>query len=154
MAADEHPKNPNEEAELLKHLEDQIRRMSVADHLAYMMESLAALATRKLGLTAETTTERDLDQARLSIEAYRALLQVVEPERPMEEVNAYRSVLSQLQLAYVKAREIPAAGKPGGESEATSAESAEEAPADCDPPAGVTGEDEGLPEDGALFLED
>ncbi len=67
---------------MLGRLEEQIRRMSVADHLAYMLESLAALATRKLGLTSDTQAERDLDQARLAIDAFRALLPVAEPARP------------------------------------------------------------------------
>ncbi len=149
MTEEQHPKTPEEEAAFLERLEDQIRRMSVADHLVYMMESLAALSARKLGLTSETAAERDLDQARLSIEAFRVLLQVVEPERPMGEINAHRGMLSELQLAYVKALEVPADVADPDEGDET-----EQAPADCEPYDGVvSGDLDGL-EDGTLPLEE
>ena len=149
MAEEEHPTTPEEEAEFLERLEEQIRRMKVSDHLAYIMDSLAALAGRKLGLTPETVEERDLDQARLAIEAFRALLQVVEPERPMQEVNAHRATLSQLQVAYVKATELPAAGAPAPEPEEE-----EETSAECDTADEGPGEEAVLPENGTLPLED
>ena len=171
MAEDEHLRTPEEEARLLGRLEEQIRRMSVADHLAYMLESLAALATRKLGLTTDTQAERDLDQARLAIDAFRALLPVVEPVRPAQEVVAHRGMLSQLQLAFVTATQVPAGASAAdgsgatsdldsgavshddsaGESGGTSSEGAE---ADCEPPAAVTGDNLGASEEGALPLED
>jgi hypothetical protein len=166
MAEDEHLRTPEEEARLLGHLEEQIRRMSVADHLAYMLESLAALATRKLGLTTDTQAERDLDQARLAIDAFRALLPVVEPARPAHEVAAHRGMLSQLQLAFVTATQAPVGASAaddsggaaadfgddsGGESDGAPSEGAE---ADCEPPAAVTGDNLAASEEGALPLED
>ncbi|MGI5940083.1 MAG: hypothetical protein ACOX8V_05270 [Thermoleophilia bacterium] len=107
MAESEHPKTQEEEAELLARFQDEIRRMSVADHLLYMLESLAALAARKLGLAPDAHDERDPEQAKLAIDAFRAVLQVVEPTRPQQEVTAHRGVLSQLQLAYVKVLDAP-----------------------------------------------
>jgi hypothetical protein len=130
MAEDGQPMNAAEEAEMMRRLEEEVRSLSVADHLAYMLESLAALATRKLGLTPDSAEERDTDQARLAIDAFRVLLQVVEPTRPQPEVTAHRGVLSQLQLAYV--RVIEAASQPagpGGGSEEVSEETQAEAEA-------------------------
>jgi hypothetical protein len=168
MADEERPRTSDEEAEFLQHLEEQIRRMKVTDHIAYMMDSLGALASRKLGLAEETYGERDLEQARLAIEAFRALLQVVEPVRPMQEVNAHRAVLSQLQVAYVKATETPAeeprsvdtgreASEAGGPAEGSTSGEPEEpgAPtAGGEEECGTSEDEEGIPEDGALSLED
>jgi hypothetical protein len=81
--------------------------MTVGEHLVTMMQSLAALAVRKMGATPETAGERDLEQAKLAIEAFRALLALVEPTRPEGEMRAHRQMLSELQLAYVQALEQP-----------------------------------------------
>jgi hypothetical protein len=104
-----------EEAEMLARFEKELRRMTVAEHLVTMMQSLAALAVRKLGATPETAAERDLQQAKLAIEAFRALLTLVEPTRPEGEIRGHRQVLSELQLAYVQALEHPepASADPG-----------------------------------------
>jgi len=97
-----------EEAGMLGRLQEELRRMTVGEHLATMLQSLAALAIRKMGMTSETSSERDLEQAKLAIEAFRALLPVVEPSRPQAEMQAHRGMLSDLQMAYVAALEPPA----------------------------------------------
>lgn len=101
MDGEEKTRSQEEESELLGKLQDEIRRMTVSDHLAYMMESLAALAARKMGATPETRGESDLEQARLAIDAFRALVQVVGPVRSQSDMAIHRGMLSQLQLAYV-----------------------------------------------------
>jgi hypothetical protein len=91
-----------EEAEALARFQEELRRMSVGDHLATMMQSLATLAVRRLGMSPETAEERDLEQAKQAIDAFKALLTVVEGGgRPKEEVDAHRQVLSQLQMGFV-----------------------------------------------------
>ncbi len=102
MVDEQHPLAQDDEAEALARLHEQIRRMSVSDHLVYMLESLSALATRKLGLVPDAAADRDLDQARLAIDAFRALLPVAEPSRPQQEVALHRQMLSQLQIAFVE----------------------------------------------------
>ncbi len=92
-----------EEAEGLRRLQEELEKLTVGDHLLYMMQSLSALAVGRLGLTPDTTGRRDLEQARLAIDALKALVDVVEATRPAEEMAAHRSVLSQLQLSYVGA---------------------------------------------------
>jgi len=134
MVDDEHPRTSEEEAELLARLEDQVRRMSVGEHLVYMVESLAGLCTRKLGLTEGTREERDLDQARLAIDAFKALLQVAEPVRPQQEVAAHRSLLAQLQLAYVNTLSGVGPGEPDEETrEATQPDPRDARPAEAAP---------------------
>jgi Domain of unknown function (DUF1844) len=92
-----------EEQEAMQRLQEEISRLSVADHVLLMVHSLSALAVDRLGLTAETQGQKDLEQARLAIDGFRALLSVLEGRRPQEEIVVHRAALSQLQMAYVSA---------------------------------------------------
>ena len=92
-----------DEAEAMARLQEEIGNLPVSEHLVYMMHSLSALAVGRLGLTADTSAPRDLSQARLAIDAFRALLTLVEQARPGGEIAAHRGMLSQLQLAYASA---------------------------------------------------
>jgi hypothetical protein len=96
--------NP-EEAEMLARFQEEIRRMTVGDHLATMVQSLATLAVRKMGINQETLAEKDLSQAQLGIDALAALLPVLERSRPEQEVAAYRNMISELRMAYVTANQ-------------------------------------------------
>ena len=99
----EEPREPTEE-ELRAALEEQMRRITVKDVLLQTVVTLVNLSARKLGLA--EGDEKDLDQARLGIDAVRALL----PLLPEEEVAPVRDALSQLQMAYAQAA---APGSPG-----------------------------------------
>jgi hypothetical protein len=92
-----------DELEAMQRLQEEIGRMSVADHVLLMMHSLSSLAVDRLGLAPESAARKDLEQARLAIDAYKALLGTLEGKRPAEEITAHRAALSQLQLAYVGA---------------------------------------------------
>lgn len=103
-----------DEREALRRLEEEIGRLSVADHVLLMMHSLSSLAVDRLGVTSETAARQDLDQARLAIDAFRALLGLLEGKRPAQEIAAHRAALSQLQMAYVGALG-PAPATEGGD---------------------------------------
>lgn len=92
-----------QESEMMTLLQEQIRRMTVGDHLATMVQSLAALAVRKMGMSEETLGEKDLPQAQLAIDAIAALLPVLSGSRSQEEATAYRNMISELRMAYVTA---------------------------------------------------
>lgn len=92
-----------DEQEAMRRLQQEIGRLSVVDHVLLMMHSLSSLALDRMGMAPESAVRKDLDQARLAIDAFKALLSLLEGKRPAEEINAHRSVLSQLQLAYVSA---------------------------------------------------
>jgi hypothetical protein len=87
------PEGPSEE-ELRAALEEQLRQLKVEDVLLQTVVTLVNLAGRRL--TAED--EKDPEQARLAIEAVRALL----PLCPQEELAPVRDALSQLQMLYVR----------------------------------------------------
>jgi hypothetical protein len=126
---EETPGQQGDEAEMMARLEEEIRNLSVSDHLFYMMHSLSALAVGRMGLSTDTLARRDLEQARLAIDAFKALLGTVEPVRPASEVAAHRGMLSQLQLAYVGALDMDAPPESGerGEEPGPAAEQADQA---------------------------
>ena len=106
-----------EEVEMLARFQEELRRMTVGEHLVTMMQSLATLAVRKMGMTPETSSERDMEQVKLAIEAFRVLVPVVEPSRPAAEIKAHKSVLAELQMAYVSALEQPSGASPEATTE-------------------------------------
>ena len=90
--------------ELIKQLEEELKRLQVSDLLVQTLYTVSSLGYRKL-----SEEERDLDQARLAIEALRALLPVLEGSVAEELVRDFKQVTSNLQLAYADA----AKGKDG-----------------------------------------
>jgi hypothetical protein len=110
---------PSEE-ELRAQLEEQLRQIRVEDVLLQTVVSLVNLSGQRLGLTPDTEDMRDVPQARLGIEAVRALLPLLE-ETAGDQMRPVRDALTQLQLAY--ARETGAA-EPGAQ------------PGEGEPPAG------------------
>jgi len=122
--------------ELRAALEEQMRHIRVEDVILQTVATLVNVAARRLGLTTppgeEPTEVRDTEQARLAIEAVRALV----PLCPEEQTASVRQALTQLQMAF--ARETQAAAGPGAqavpESGAAGPGPAEPAPGDAQGP--------------------
>ena len=91
---------PTEE-ELRAALEEQLKQLRVEDVLLQTVVTLVNLSGRRL--TAEG--EKDVEQARLAIEAVRALL----PLCPEEQVAPIKDALSQLQMLYAREAQQPQA---------------------------------------------
>jgi hypothetical protein len=89
------------EAELRAAYEDEIKKIRVEHLLLETIVSLVNLGMRRAGIAPGTETERDPEQVRLSIEAIRALLPLVEQAAP-QQATPIREALSQLQLAFVR----------------------------------------------------
>jgi hypothetical protein len=94
---------PSEE-ELRRRIEEQLRKVRVQDLLLESVVSVINLAARRIA----KEDERDLEQARVGIEAVRALVDLLDPE-PAGQV---RSALSEVQMLY--AREAGGGEEPGG----------------------------------------
>jgi len=88
------PQEPSEE-ELRAHLEEQLRQVRVEDLLIESAASIVNLTVRRIA----KPDEQDLEQARIGIEAVRALVDLVEGE----VAGQIRSALSDLQLLYARA---------------------------------------------------
>jgi hypothetical protein len=88
---------PSDE-ELLKQLEEELKTLRVSDVLVRTLYTVSSLGYRRL-----SDESRDLDQARLAIEALRALLPVLEEAAGEELVRDFKQVTANLQLAYADA---------------------------------------------------
>ena len=84
--------------QLLRQLEEELKKLKVADLLVQTLYTVSSLGYRKL-----SEEDRDLDQARLAIEALRALVPVLEGAVGDEVLRDFKQVTSNLQLAYAEA---------------------------------------------------
>lgn len=98
--ADEEPQ-PSEE-ELLEQLQEELRKVKVADVLVQSVFTISSLGYRSLG-----DELRDLEQARLAIEALRALVPVLKGTVPDQVTADFEQLVANMQLAYAKASAEP-----------------------------------------------
>ena len=101
---------PSEE-ELRARIEEQLRRVRVQDLIVDSVASIVNLTARRIA----KEDERDLEQARVGIEAVRA----VEGLLPAEAQAQVKSALSELQMLYAQASEGGPVGQ-GARQEGTS----------------------------------
>ena len=116
---------PPSEEELRARLEEEMRRVRVQDLLLQSVASLVNLTARRIA----KEDERDLEQARLGIDAVRSLVDLLEPE-PQHQV---REALSELQLLFAQASGEGGAPAEGAEAEGAAPGSAE--PGEAEQPA-------------------
>ena len=77
---------------------EAIKRMKVSDLLVSTVTTLAQLGYAKLD-----DDMRDLDQARLAIDALKALVPLLEGQAPQEVTRDLNAMVANLQLAFAKA---------------------------------------------------
>ena len=103
----------NDGEELSQPTEDELRealkQLKVEDVLLQTVVTLVNLSGRRL--TVEE--EKDVEQAKVGIDAVRALL----PFCPEEEAGPIRDALSQLQMVYVRETQEPGEAPPPDEPE-------------------------------------
>jgi hypothetical protein len=107
----------NEEA-LRAQLEEELKRVRVEDVVLQSVVSILNLSARRIA----KDDERDLNQAKVGIDAARALVDLVKPDAQPQ----LRQAISELQVLYAKH---------AGEGAAEGAEEGSEEPAE--PPAGA-----------------
>jgi hypothetical protein len=114
--ADEEQQQSGEEQlsdeEVRAQLEEEIRNVRVEDVVLQSVVSILNLSARRIA----KDDERDLEQAKVGIDAGRALVDLVKPEAQPQ----LRQAISELQVLYAKhAGEEPAGGEEhgGGEPE-------------------------------------
>jgi hypothetical protein len=89
------------EDEMRAQLEEEIRKVRIEDLILQSVVSILNLSARRIA----KDDERDLDQAKVGIDAGRALVDLVKPEAQPQ----LRQAISELQLLYAKhAGEEPA----------------------------------------------
>jgi hypothetical protein len=96
-----------EQEQMLRQMEEEMRRVRVQDLVAQSVVSIINLAYRRIA----KEDERDLEQARVGIEAVRGMVGALDEESQHEIRNA----LSQLQMLYAQqSGEGGEGGEPGG----------------------------------------
>jgi hypothetical protein len=107
---EQQPRQPTEQ-ELAEQLREELKRMKVSDLLVQTLYTVSSLGYHKL-----SPDSRDLEQARLAIDALRALLPVLRTAVPEEVSRDFGQVVANMQLAYAEAvgqsepKEEPKAG--------------------------------------------
>ena len=97
--AEQQPPAPSEsEQELVEQLQAELSRLKVSDLLLQTVYTISSLGYHRL-----SGENKDLEQARLAIEALKALLPVLEGAVPAEAVRDFNQVLANMQLAYASA---------------------------------------------------
>src|SRR3954454_12553888 len=100
MAEEKPPEPSAEERELVEQLQAELSRLKVSDLLLQTVYTISSLGYHRL-----SGENKDLEQARLAIEALKALMPVLEGAIPTEAVRDFNQVLVNMQLAYASAAE-------------------------------------------------
>lgn len=87
-----------DERQLIEELQSELAKLKISDLLLQTLYSVSSLAYHRLA-----PEGRDLEQARLGIDALRALVPVLEGSVPEEALRDFQQVLANLQLAYAAA---------------------------------------------------
>ena len=83
---------------LIQQLEQELKKVKVSDLLVQTLYTVSSLGYSRLG-----EENRDLEQAKLAIEAMRVLIPVLADAVPEEVVRDFNQVTANMQLAYAKA---------------------------------------------------
>jgi hypothetical protein len=88
----------DEQQKLVDELQAELAKLKVSDLLLQTLYTVSSLGYHRLSGEA-----KDLDQARLAIEALKALMPVLEGSVPDEAMRDFQQVLANMQLAYASA---------------------------------------------------
>jgi hypothetical protein len=95
--ADEESEGRSQEG-LLRELEAELHQLKVADLLVQTVFTVSSLGYRSLG-----EENRDLEQAKLAIDALRALVPALKEAIPADLGRDFDQLVANMQLAYAKA---------------------------------------------------
>jgi hypothetical protein len=88
---------------IARELADELRRLRIEDVLIQTLITVSSIGYRRLGLTEDTRDDRDLQQAKLAIDAMAALTPVLESVVPEELIRDFNQSVANMQLAYAQA---------------------------------------------------
>ncbi|MDX6666406.1 MAG: hypothetical protein QOG68_2612 [Solirubrobacteraceae bacterium] len=101
------------DADMRAALAQELLRMRPRDLLAQTAVMLANQAAIRMGLASPEHVDRD--QAREAIDALAGIVELLAPLAPPEEIEALRSDLAQLRMAFVQSQGIPRPGSAASE---------------------------------------
>jgi hypothetical protein len=92
-----------DEEQVARELVEELRQLKVEEILIGTLIQVSQIGYRRLGLAAETASDRDLEQTKLAIDTMNALTPVLEHVVPAELIRDFNQSVSNLKLAYAKA---------------------------------------------------
>jgi hypothetical protein len=92
------PEQQPSQEELLRQLEAEFKQLKVSDVLVQTVFTVSSLGYRSLG-----EESRDLEQAKLAIDALRALVPALKDSVPPDLARDLEQMVANMQLAYAKA---------------------------------------------------
>lgn len=108
----------------------QLRGVHAFDLAHETVVGLLSFGTQKMGLIEETREIRDLEDARVSVELVRGILDVLERETGDDRAHGLRDALAQMQLAYAHAVQLARAERDAAGEAPAPAQATGDAPAD------------------------
>jgi hypothetical protein len=87
-----------DEQKIVEELQAELAKLKVSDLLLQTLYTVSSLGYHRLSGEA-----KDLEQAKLAIEALKALVPVLEGSIPEEALRDFQQVLANMQLAYATA---------------------------------------------------
>ena len=93
----------DDEREALRQLEQELRKLKISDLIIQAVFQISSLGWVRLG-----EDDRDLEQARLAIDALRVLCGVLEGAVPDQVLRDFEQMVANMQLAYASAAANPA----------------------------------------------
>jgi hypothetical protein len=103
--------DPLDQQEVAEALAGELGKLRVENILVGALIQVSSIGYRKLGLTEETESERDLEQTKIAIETMRALVPVLQQVVPEDLLRDFEQSVAGLQLAYAKAKSEEAGGE-------------------------------------------
>lgn len=104
------------DADMLQRLAEEVHKLPIRDLLVQTIGTISQLSWGRI-----SGPHKDLEQARLAIDALRALVPVVAPTVSEQAGRDLNAVVSSLQLAYVKALGEEGGAAPGPSGDAPGA---------------------------------
>jgi hypothetical protein len=111
---------PDSEQEIRERLEGELRKLRVEEVVLQSVVSIINLTARRIA----KEDERDLAQAKVGIDAVRALVEVI----PAEAATQIREALSELQMLYAREAGAAAGGEGAGPADGPSEPTADTPP--------------------------
>lgn len=110
------------EAELREALEQQFRQQKVSDMLVQYMAGLSHIAYVKMGLMEDSAAVKDMAQASLAIDVFKAMLEAAHDRLDLQDANALAGALASMQMTFAQTEGGTVSGeddaadddKPGG----------------------------------------
>ena len=100
-----------DEQEIAEVLAEELANLRDENNLVGALIQVSTVGYRKLGLTEETESERDLEQTRIAIETMKALVPILQQVIPEDLLRDFEQSVAGLQLAYAKAKSEEAGGE-------------------------------------------